>query len=35
MTAHAMGDANAANFRYLNHFFEINQAQTCASSTAC
>ena len=26
-TAYAMGDANAANFRYLNHFFETNQAQ--------
>jgi acyl-homoserine-lactone acylase len=26
--AHAMGDANAANFRYLNHFFETNHAQT-------
>ncbi len=23
-----MGDANAANFRYLNHFFETNQAQS-------
>jgi acyl-homoserine-lactone acylase len=27
-TAWAMGDANAANFRYLNHFFEVNQAQS-------
>jgi acyl-homoserine-lactone acylase len=27
-TAHAMGDANADNFRYLNHFFEKNQAQS-------
>ena len=27
-TACAMGDANAGNFRYLNHFFEINQAQS-------
>ena len=27
-SAFAMGDANAANFRYLNHFFETNQAQT-------
>jgi acyl-homoserine-lactone acylase len=27
-TAFAMGDANAANFRYLNHFFETNQAQS-------
>ena len=26
--AHAMGDANAANFRYLNHFFETNMAQS-------
>jgi acyl-homoserine-lactone acylase len=25
--AFAMGDANAANFRYLNHFFETNLAQ--------
>ncbi len=23
-----MGDANAANFRYLNHFFETNLAQS-------
>ena len=23
-----MGDANAGNFRYLNHFFEVNQAQS-------
>jgi acyl-homoserine-lactone acylase len=27
-TAFAMGDANADNFRYLNHFFEVNQAQS-------
>ena len=27
-TAYAMGDANAANFRYINHFFEKNQAQS-------
>jgi acyl-homoserine-lactone acylase len=27
-TAWAMGDANAGNFRYLNHFFEVNQAQS-------
>ena len=27
-TAWALGDANAGNFRYLNHFFEINQAQS-------
>jgi len=26
--AFAMGDANAANFRYLNHFFETDQAQS-------
>ena len=27
-TAYAMGDANAANFRYINHFFQTNQAQS-------
>jgi acyl-homoserine-lactone acylase len=27
-TAWAMGDANAGNFRYLNHFFEVNDAQS-------
>jgi acyl-homoserine-lactone acylase len=27
-TAFTMGDANAPNFRYLNHFFEVNQAQS-------
>jgi acyl-homoserine-lactone acylase len=27
-TAYAMGDANADNFRYLNHFFETDQAST-------
>ena len=27
-TAWAMGDANAGNFRYLNHFFEVNNAQS-------
>jgi acyl-homoserine-lactone acylase len=27
-TAWAMGDANAGNFRYLNHFFETNMAQS-------
>jgi acyl-homoserine-lactone acylase len=27
-TAWSMGDANAGNFRYLNHFFEVNQAQS-------
>jgi len=26
--AHAMGDANAGNFRYLNHFFETNLAKS-------
>jgi acyl-homoserine-lactone acylase len=26
--AFAMGDANAGNFRYLNHFFEVNDAQS-------
>jgi acyl-homoserine-lactone acylase len=26
--AYAMGDANAENFRYLNHFFEKNQAHS-------
>jgi acyl-homoserine-lactone acylase len=28
VTAFSMGDANAANFRYLNHFFFTNQAQS-------
>ena len=27
-TAYAMGDANATNFRYLNHFFDVDRAQT-------
>jgi acyl-homoserine-lactone acylase len=27
-SAYAMGDANAGNFRYLNHFFETNLAQS-------
>jgi acyl-homoserine-lactone acylase len=27
-TAYAMGDANAQNFRYLNHFYEVNRAQS-------
>ena len=27
-TAWSIGDANAGNFRYLNHFFEVNQAQS-------
>lgn len=26
--AYAMGDANAGNFRYLNHFFQVDQAQS-------
>ena len=26
--AYAMGDANAENFRYLNHFYETNRAQS-------
>ncbi|MCW2542542.1 MAG: hypothetical protein JWM40_94 [Frankiales bacterium] len=29
-TAFTMGDANAPNFRYLNHFFDINQSQSAA-----
>jgi acyl-homoserine-lactone acylase len=29
--AYAMGDANAANFRYLNHFFEVDRAQSAAA----
>ncbi len=28
LQAYAMGDVNAGNFRYLNHFFEVNQAQS-------
>lgn len=28
VTAFTMGDGNAANFRYLNHFFFTNQAQS-------
>ncbi len=27
-SGYALGDANATNFRYLNHFFEVNQAQS-------
>ncbi|MDX6665257.1 MAG: acyl-homoserine-lactone acylase, partial [Solirubrobacteraceae bacterium] len=27
-SAYAMGDANAANFRYLNHFFAVDRAQS-------
>ena len=33
-TAWAMGDANAGNFRYLNHFFEVNQAQNVSELEA-
>ncbi|MEK6807204.1 MAG: acylase [Pseudomonadota bacterium] len=32
--AFALGDANAANFRYLNHFFEMNQAKTSDEALA-
>jgi acyl-homoserine-lactone acylase len=28
VSAFALGDANAPNFRYLNHFFETNRAQS-------
>jgi acyl-homoserine-lactone acylase len=28
VTAFSMGDVNATNFRYLNHFFFVNQAQS-------
>lgn len=31
-TAYALGDVNATNFRYLNHFFEINQAHSSAEA---
>jgi acyl-homoserine-lactone acylase len=27
-SAYSMSDANAGNFRYLNHFFEVNRAQS-------
>jgi acyl-homoserine-lactone acylase len=27
-SAYAMGDANAGNFRYLNHFLDVNRAQS-------
>ena len=30
VTAFAMRDANALNFRYINHFFAVDQAQTVA-----
>jgi acyl-homoserine-lactone acylase len=29
--AYAMGDANASNFRYLNHFFDVDRAQSSAA----
>ena len=32
--AFALADANAANFRYLNHFFEMNQAKTTDEALA-
>ena len=32
--AFTMGDANAPNFRYLNHFFEINQSQSVREDLA-
>jgi acyl-homoserine-lactone acylase len=28
VSAFTMGDANAPNFRYLNHFFDVNRAQS-------
>jgi acyl-homoserine-lactone acylase len=33
-TAYALGDSNAGNFRYLNHFFDTNQAQSVAELDA-
>jgi len=33
-SAFTMGDANAPNFRYLNHFFEINQSQSSRENLA-
>jgi acyl-homoserine-lactone acylase len=33
-SAYALGDANASNFRYLNHFFFKNQAQSVAEVDA-
>jgi acyl-homoserine-lactone acylase len=33
-TAFTMGDANAPNFRYLNHFFDVNQAQSARAVLA-
>jgi acyl-homoserine-lactone acylase len=32
--AFVMGDANAPNFRYLNHFFDINRSQSVAEDLA-
>jgi acyl-homoserine-lactone acylase len=34
VTAFAMGDVNAANFRYLNHFYYVNKAQSVAELDA-
>jgi acyl-homoserine-lactone acylase len=34
VSAFTMGDANAPNFRYLNHFFEINQSQSVREDLA-
>jgi acyl-homoserine-lactone acylase len=33
-TAFTMGDANAPNFRYLNHFFDVNHAQSARAVLA-
>ena len=33
-TAYALGDANATNFRLLNHFLEVNRAQSTAELDA-
>ena len=33
-SAYALGDANASNFRLLNHFLEINRAQSTAQVDA-
>jgi acyl-homoserine-lactone acylase len=33
-TAYALGDANAGNFRLLNHFLEVNRAQSTAQLDA-
>ena len=34
VSAFALGDVNAANFRYLNHFYFVNQAQSVAELDA-